>query len=101
MKTVDIDEDSWTEIMKKANKGKWDFPLTLSCNQYHDAWYSTTYGLTPKEDRVPISLEEYPYIKEILSELLIIEPAGGRFHIDKVSAKFAKDRSTICYINFI
>ena len=99
---VEIDTQLWEKVMRDAEKGKWDFPLTLSSNMNYGVWYSRTKGFHQEPDRDYLSLTEYPFLFDILKEVLSIEPGGARFHIDKNVVRLAKNWSLIvCNVKFV
>lgn len=81
--TVPVTKSLWEKLMRKAELGKWDFPITLSCNIYRKVWHSRKYGFHQEEDRDYIRLGDFPFLREIVNKVLELKPRGGRFHIDK------------------
>ena len=80
---------------------EWNLP-TLTCNEYYDVWFDVSHGRRPKEARIPVNKITFPFIGDIVRNVLRLNQGGARFHIRDEDVCLTKNLgySIVCKIRF-
>ena len=104
LQSLIVDRRLWETIKSESQKyarGKWPYPITLSCNTGGAVFYCDNLSNTKK--RVYLRFDDFPFLEEIVEMMIAIKPDAGRFHMDREKA-FLPDffsNKEICKIELV
>lgn len=81
MRTYRITRASFNNFKDAQVRPRADWPATFSCNHQKQVWPFIRYGFTPLDEREDLS-GQFRWLDKIVQDVLALQPAGGRFHID-------------------
>lgn len=102
--SVRVDKRLWEKLRSECcnyARGKWPYPITLSCNRRRKVWCSDNLSKTKK--KVYIHFDDFPFLEEIVEMMIATKPDAGRFHMNREKAfltDFFKNEE-ICKIELV